>query len=85
MKKIELLFALGAVLLAMGGAFASRNNGTTNTVAYEYISSSQQCKSHNVVCFDEGDVPCTVTGVAAQLRETSVIENSCGDVMWKED
>lgn len=82
MKKIRIFMALSAVMLAVGGAFATRALRPSITV-YEF-SAPASCIAHIADCATSGNTPCTITGVSTQLRQDPTPSNSCGALMWKQ-
>jgi hypothetical protein len=81
MKKIRILLALSAVVLAIGGAFATRTLSPSITV-YEF-SPPVNCIEHTADCATSGTTACTITGVSVQLRQDPTPSTSCGALMWK--
>jgi hypothetical protein len=85
MKKIRIIFSVLALVLAIGGVFATQYSNANATVVYEPVADPlPRCREITETCFTSGTIPCTHPSASSQLRERDDIENGCGALMWKQ-
>lgn len=86
MKNFRVIFALLALLLAFGGALASKSN-VAQTFGYEW--NGAVCVLHNLQfeCNPNGEDPCEVSvgSGTVHLKEIDDSQTMCGQFLYRID
>jgi hypothetical protein len=85
MKKARIFLAMSAVLLAIGGAFASKSLVLNTYYEYQDLTPTDKCVAHQVDFACSAVVTpniCEISGI--QLRPNTTISNQCGTVLFKQ-
>ena len=88
MKTIRVILAISAMLLAIGGALASRYASNNTYYEHRVIEGDDVCIPRSVLFTCSTNQTMTICESAdapgVQLKETDTPSTSCGPALWKQ-
>lgn len=82
MKKVKVILSVFAVVLAIGGTFATQYESPLTVTAWEYNTVLGSCIEHEKVdCTTPNQDPCVINNIT--MREQDDFDTQCGQILGR--